>query len=315
MTTTGARGRRIWAGLIIGALVAVAFALAGAGSRHLFERADDKPAPAHRQAVTLQEMQPLDAARFRVAAVQGSVECTHDGKLYLVQAGDLLSLADVLRTPPGTRAILRRGQTEIELRENVEIRLDRLAVETASFGLLRGEGNVVATVQGAREEVEITALEARSVNQGASRWVVALDGRGKVSVAVSKGAVKFAARGKEVRVAAGKESTAAEGSPPSDPESIPEELLLSVVWPELDAPQPEVRGKVQPSTRVRVNGQSTAVNAEGRFAARVPARVGTNRVEVEAEDLLGRRKAASQVLRKNAPAPTLEKAPEELWQK
>lgn len=311
------RTRRILGATALAVGVIGAFVAAALGSRKLFERQpvrEEKPAKALR---SLLGDVPAEDGRFRVSAVQGPVECEHDGRLYLVQAGDLLVLADVLRTPPGARALLRRGQTEIELRENVEIRLDRLATETASFGVISGGGNVVATVEGARETVEITAAETRAVNEGPSRWVVALDQKGRVNVAVSKGAVRFAGRGRAVRVPSGSESTAPPQAPPSDPVRLPEELLLSVIWPEVPAgaPRAQLKGKVSsPSTRVRVNGATIDVGEDGSFAAAVPVGVGTNPVEVDAEDVLGRRKSERGVLRRPAPVPVLEAKPEELWQ-
>jgi hypothetical protein len=150
---------------------------------------------------------------------------------------------------------------------------------------------------------------------------------GQVSVLAAKGTVGFAAHGKEVTVTAGTESTAAPGSGPDDPEPIPEQLLLSVIWPELDRPESvaqaaltgqvagQVTGRVRPSSRVKVNGVETAVQADGRFAARVPVAVGENRLDVEAQDILGRKKTVSKVVKRPAPAPALETSPEDLWKR
>jgi hypothetical protein len=259
------------------------------------------------------------AVLFRVAALTGSVEFLHGDQWYVAQAGDQLTLQDVIRTPRGSTAYLRRGGTEIEVREGVDIRLEALANQTATFGVLRG-GNVVASVEDGQQRLEITAADTNSSNRGPARWVVSLAPSGQVSVAAVKGAVGFAARGKEVTVGAGNESTAAPGRPPGDPEPIPEELLLSVKWPELDrASAPAgfapLAGRVRPSSRVKVNGVEAAVHGDGSFALPVPVVIGPNRVDVHAEDILGRKKTLTRVLKRPPPSPSLESTGEELWKK
>jgi glucodextranase-like protein len=256
------------------------------------------------------------AALFRVAALEGPVEFLHGEKWYVAQAGDQLTLQDVIRTPRGSNALLRRGGTEIEVRESVDIRLEALANQTATFGVLRG-GNVVANVEDDKQSLEITAAGTRAVNRGPARWIVSLAPSGQVSVAAAKGKVGFAAHGKEVTVGAGNESTAAPGRAPGDPEPIPEELLLSVIWPEIDHPEDSIpiAGKVRPSSRVRINGAEARVRPDGAFAVPLPVQIGPNRVDVQAEDIVGRKRTVTKVLRRPAPAPSLESTGEDLWKR
>ena len=47
----------------------------------------------------------------------------------------------------------------------------------------------------------------------------------------------------------------------------------------------------------------------------MPLGVGPNKVEVEAQDILGRKKAVSKTLRRAPPSPTLEPTDEELWKR
>ena len=102
---------------------------------------------------------------------------------------------------------------------------------------------------------------------------------GKVSVAASEGAARFAAKGKEVLVSGGTVSTAMPDEAPSDPEPMPQEILLSVVWPEDDrlGAQARVKGKAQSSSRINVNGLDAEVRADGTFQTSVPLRIGKNR--------------------------------------
>jgi hypothetical protein len=298
-------------------LAAVAATLAGATvlSRHFFETPTRALPP--RQPTRPAVVGAAGAATlFRVAALTGSVEFLHGDKWYVAQAGDQLTLQDVIRTPRASTAFLRRGGTEIEVREGVDIRLEALANQTATFGVLRG-GNVLASVEDGEQRLEITAADARSSNRGPARWVVSLAPSGQVSVAAVKGTIGFSATGKEVTVPAGSESTAAPGRPPGDPEPIPEELLLSVKWPEPDRPQEPVPvgGRVGPSSRVKVNGVEAPVRADGSFSVPIPLSIGPNRIDVHAEDIVGRTRTVSKILRRPPPVPSLESTGEPLWKK
>jgi predicted secreted protein len=298
--------------ILVLALVAAVLALATLFSRRFFEeRKPEMPAGLSPVApVTPESNQHL----FRVTALQGDVEALQNGQWYVVRVGHLLSTKDVIRTKPGARALLRRGSVELELRDNMDLRLDDLEKETAQVGLLRG-GKVSASVDGDKEHVEITALHTKTSNVGAARFVVSLSPSGKVNVATSEGAARFSGKGKEVIVPSGSTSMALPDQAPSDPEPIPQEILLSVIWPEDDRldGQAKIKGKAQPSSRVNVNGVETEVAPDGVFHATVPLKIGKNHVEVDAEDIIGRTKSVDRVVTRVPPAPTLVPANQELW--
>jgi len=298
--------------IVILVLVAGVLALATALSRRVFEqRRPEMPAG-------LSPVPPLtpetDARLFRVTALQGEVEALQKGQWYVVRPGHLLSTRDVIRTKPRARAVLRRGSVELELRDNMDLRLDDLEKETARVGLLRG-GRVSASVTDQADSVEITARHTKTASVGAARFVVSMSASGKVSVAASEGAARFAAKGKEVLVSSGNVSTAMPEEAPSDPEPMPQEILLSVVWPEDDrlGAQARVKGKAQSSSRINVNGLETEVRADGTFQAFVPLKIGKNRVQVDAEDIAGRSKSVEKIVTRAAPAPALEPTNQELW--
>ena len=255
-----------------------------------------------------------DPNLFRVSALQGEVEAFQNGQWYIVRAGHMLSTRDVIRTKPGARALLRRGSVEIELRDNMDLSLDDLEKETARVGLLRG-GKVSASVAGEKEHVEITARHTKTSNVGAARFVVSLSPTGKVSVATSDGAARFSGKSKEVLVERGMVSTALPDEEPSDPEAIPQEILLSVIWPEDDRleSQAKVRGRAQSSSKVTVNGVESEVARDGTFTATIPLKMGKNRVQVDAEDVLGRSKAVEKLITRTPPTPVLEAPEQELW--
>ncbi len=298
--------------ILVMVLVAAVLAIATLLSRRFFEeRKPEMPAGLSPVApVTPENNQHL----FRVTALQGDVEALQNGQWYVVRVGHLLSTKDVIRTKPGARVLLRRGRVELELRDNMDLRLDDLEKETAQVGLLRG-GKVSASVDGDKEHVEITALHTKTSNVGAARFVVSLSPSGKINVATSEGAARFTGKGKEVIVPSGSTSVALPDQAPSDPEPIPQEILLSVIWPEDDrvVGQAKIKGKAQPSSRVNVNGVETEVAPDGVFHATVPLKIGKNHVEVDAEDIIGRTKSVDKVVTRAAPAPTLVPANQELW--
>ena len=294
--------------VLVGAVLGVATLL----SRRFFEeRRPEMPAGLSPVAPVTPES---SLHLFRVTALEGDVEALQNGQWYVVRAGHLLSTKDVIRTKPGARALLRRGSVELELRDNMDVRLDDLEKETAQVGLLRG-GKVSASVGGDKEHVEITALHTKTSNVGAARFVVSLSPSGKVNVATSEGSARFAGKGKEVIVPSGSASAALPDQAPTDPEPIPQEILLSVIWPEDDRldGQAKIKGKAQPSSKVNVNGVETEVGPDGAFRATVPLKVGKNHVQVDAEDIVGRTKTFDRIVTRAAPAPTLVPANQELW--
>jgi Glucodextranase, domain B len=304
-----------YGGLVVLALL-VAGGLLGASrvSRTLFER----PAPA--PALTVAAAAPdaaEDARIFQVVSSEGQVDAFRDGRWIAIKQGDLLTRDDVVRTVPGAHAVLRLSAGgEIELREKVEIRLDHLSAAGSSVDLRHGK--VVARVGDEGDTLAITASETRTSTEGPAHVVVQADEHGRVSVASLRGTARFAAAGKTVSLPAGTETHSERGTAPQDPERIPDEVLLQVVWPEGEhhADVAAIEGHVRPASLVTINGADTPVDADGRFKTSVSLREGTNRFAVEAEDLAGRRRTASQTLvRRPTRPPKLAPEPGELWKK
>ena len=257
-----------------------------------------------------------DEATFQVTSSTGTVEAQRAGQWIPIKAGDTLTRTDVVRTAAGGRAVLQLSAgTEIELRERVEIGLDRLA--TGATVDLR-HGKVVAHVSGS-DSVEINSRDTRTANEGPAHFVVLSDERGRVSVASLAGKAKFTAGGKSLTLPQGTQSTSAAGAAPSDPERIPEEVLLEVVWPAAEqrhvAADTEVKGRASPSSSLTVNGTHAQIGADGQFTATVPLRTGKNTVEVKVEDLGGRTRQASATLLRRGPPPALTPEATDLWKK
>jgi hypothetical protein len=311
MTSENRRKAVLFQFTVLG-LVIVVLVVASLMSRRFFEqRRLEMPAGLSPIAPVTPE---TESKLFRVTKLQGTAEAYQNGQWYLVRAGHLLSSKDVIRTKSGARAVLRRGSIEIELRDNMDLRLDDLEKETARVGLLRG-GKVSASVAGANDHVEITARHTKTSNIGTARFVVSVSPSGKVNVATSEGAARFSGKGTDVVVPAGSVSTALPDQAPAEPEPIPEQLLLSVIWPEDDrlVNQAKVKGKAQPSSRVNINGVETDVGPDGTFQTTIPLKIGKNHVQVEAEDIAGRGKTVDKIVTRPAPVPTLKSSDQELW--
>jgi len=314
------RSRR--AGTIILAVGIVGGLAAASQLSHLlFERPPRVPSPALAPAsVGLTETPPPaadDAGVFQVTAAEGGIDVFREGRWIPIQRGDVLTSADVVRTAVAGRAVLRLAAgTEIELREHVEVRLDRLSAAGASVDLRRGK--VVARVSVSSDKLTITTRDTRTANDGPAHFVVMSDEHGQVSVAALKGTARFAAAGKTVIVPEGNETRSRLGEPPDDPEKIPEDVLLQVVWPtgERHGDTATLQGRTARAALVTVNGSPISVAPDGRFAAVVPLREGSNLVDVEAEDVAGRtRQASGTLVRRPARPPKLAPEPAQLWKK
>jgi glucodextranase-like protein/FecR-like protein len=257
------------------------------------------------------------ATAFAVASATGTVEAQREGRWIPIHPGDTLTRTDVIRTATGSHAVLRLDAgTEIELRERVEIGLDRLP-GGPTVDLRRGK--LEARVRG-QDALAITSRDTRTANEGPAHFVVRSDEQGRVSVAALAGTARFEAGGQTVKLTEGTESTSQSGAAPSSPERIPEAVLLDVVWPEAEqrhgAEHAEIQGRTSRSATVHVNGAEAAVGADGRFTATLPLHEGENDVDVAVEDIRGNtRQASTTIVRRPARPPALTAEPTDLWKK
>ncbi|HVZ74414.1 MAG TPA: FecR domain-containing protein [Polyangia bacterium] len=310
----------------VGAVVVVV--LVGAGlfaatrvSRVLFEHPAPPlvAAPKAEAAAATPDAGEAEARIFHVVSADGQVDAFRDGRWIAIHAGDRLAHDDLVRTVPGAHAVLALSAGgEIELREKVEIRLDRLAADGSIVDLRHGK--VVARVgNDSHDTLAITARETRTSTEGPAHIVVQADEHGQVSVAALEGTARFAAAGKTVVLPEGTQTRSSRaGAPPDDPEKIPEEVLLQVVWPEGErhGDAATIEGRVEAASAVTVNGEPAPVGEDGRFHASVLLREGQNHVSVRAEDLAGRTRGASgTIMRRPTRPPKLAAEPRELWKK
>jgi hypothetical protein len=259
----------------------------------------------------------VESQNYQVAEASGRVEVLRDTLWKLVNTGDVLTKDDLIRTGLGRALLKLAGGTEIEIRDRVELRLDSISRAGASVDLRRGR--LTASTQGGHS-IAITAAHTRTTNESdkPARIIVTADGQGRVAVAATQGTARFEAAGQTVTVPAGKETRAEPGGPPLNPETIAEEVLLTVAWPagERHEERLAVTGTAKPGSLVRVNGAAAAVDKTGHFGASVPLRDGPNPIDVEAEDAVGRLKHERREVRKLASSdPDLVPLAKELWTK
>ena len=305
------------------ALIAVGFgavAVAAVVSRRYLSSPPVLPGPSAalggRAAVASSAAAGRDEATFQVTSATGNVEAQRAGQWVPIKAGDTLTRTDVVRTAAGGRAILKLSAgTEIELRERVEIGLDRLA-SGATVDLRHGK--VVAHVSGS-DSVEITSRDTRTANEGPAHFVVLSDERGRVSVASLAGKSKFTAGGKSLTLPQGTQSTSVGRCGAQRSRADPRGGAAGGGLAGRRAAPRRRRhggqGARRPLLVGDVNGTRAEVATDGQFTATVPLRTGKNAVEVKVEDLGGRTRQASATLLRRGPPPALTPEATDLWKK
>jgi hypothetical protein len=248
---------------------------------------------------------PAAVAQGSVAAVvlarTGKVELSRNGGQWSdARVGDQLVPSDSLRTEAG-EAELGLGAVRMRLHESSAVRVK----ET-------GKSSMRAQVRGAVEsdvepgrgalDVEMEGTDAVARSTGGHFFVTA-DGRGVVSVAAVSGSVNLVAKTRQVEVKEGQVSRIQKGELDA-PSPALRRVLLSVRWPE-DLTSKEavpVSGKVEPGSRVFIQGRPVAVERNGSFTAQVPLHDGAQKVAVLVVDPLGRRKQAwATIVREDSP--------------
>ena len=106
------------------------------------------------------------------------------------------------------------------------------------------------------------------------------------------------------------------GEAPGEPAAALRRVLLSVQWPgqrETNQATLPVVGRVEPGSRVFVQGQPVTVEAGGGFRAQVPLRKGKQKIAVVTVDALGRRKQVDTIVMRDDSLPDA-RVKKKLWQ-
>ncbi len=222
-----------------------------------------------------------DGAAAVVTAKNGKVQVLRaaDGSVAEAKVGDRLSVRDALRTEMGEADVAVDG-VRVRLHEGSRLELKQV-----------GQKNLRARVRGTVEsevgqkgnlDVEIENSDALAHSQGGHFFVTA-DGRGVVAVASVTGTVNVSGGGRSIDLRKGEVTRISK------------------------------RGRVEPGSRVFVQGEPVEVQEGGTFRAEVPLRKGKQKIAVVTVDTLGRRKEVESVVLRDDSLPDI-KVKKRLWQ-
>jgi Glucodextranase, domain B len=250
-----------------------------------------------------------------VTAKNGKVQLMRasDGTVAEAKIGDRLSVRDALRTEVGEADVAVDG-VRVRVHEGSRFEVKQVGKQSLRA---RIRGSVESEVQDkGRLDVEIENSDASAHSEG-GRFFVTADGRGVVAVASVTGSVNVAGGGKSVALTQGEVTRITRTVPtPSKPVAALRRVLLSVQWPdekETNKPTLPIQGRVEPGSRVFVQGEPVTVEEGGTFRAQVPLRQGRQKIEILTVDALGRRKQVEGVVLRDDSLPDV-KVKKRLWQ-
>jgi hypothetical protein len=251
-----------------------------------------------------------------VTSKNGNVQVMRasDGTVAEAKIGDRLSARDALRTEVGEADLAVDG-VRVRVHESTRFELKQVGKQNLRA---RVRGSVESQVEqkGARLDVEIENSDATAYSEGGHFFVTA-DGRGVVAVASVTGSVNVAGGGKSVALNQGEVTRITRSVPtPSKPEVALRRVLLSVQWPgqkETNKATLPIAGRVEPGSRVFVQGEPVTVEEGGTFRAQVPLRQGRQKIAVVTVDALGRRRQVEGTVLRDDSLPDV-KVKKRLWQ-
>ena len=256
-----------------------------------------------------------DGAAAVVTAKNGKVQVLRaaDGSVAEAKVGDRLSVRDALRTDIGEADVAVEG-VRVRVHEGSRLELKQVGQQNLRA---RVRGSVESEVeQKGNLDVEIENSDALAHSEGGHFFVTA-DGRGVVAVASVTGTVNVSGGGKSIELAKGEVTRMTKRDPkPSVPVAALRRVLLNVQWPnqkETNKPTFPIAGRVEPGSRVFVQGEPVQVEEGGTFRTEVPLRQGKQKIAVVTVDALGRRKQVESVVLRDDSLPNI-KVKKRLWQ-
>jgi hypothetical protein len=250
-----------------------------------------------------------------VTAKNGKVQLLRavDGTVAEAKVGDRLSVRDALHTDIGEADVAVEG-VRVRLHEGSRLELKQVGKQNLRA---RVRGSVESEVeQKGKLDVEIENSDAIAHSDGGHFFVNA-DGRGVVAVASVTGTVNVSGGGKSIDVNKGEVTRLTKSNPrPSVPVAALRRVLLNVQWPnqrETNKATLPIAGRVDPGSRVFVQGEPVTVEEGGTFRTEVPLHQGKQKIAVVTVDALGRRKQVESVVLRDDSLPDV-KVKKRLWQ-
>jgi hypothetical protein len=250
-----------------------------------------------------------------VTAKNGNVQVLRalDGTVAEAKVGDRLSVRDALRTDVGEADVAVDG-IRVRLHEGSRLELKQVGKQNLRA---RVRGSVESEVERkGKLDVEIENSDAIAHSDGGHFFVTA-DGRGIVAVASVTGTVNVSGGGRSIDVNKGQVTRVTKSDPrPSVPVEALRRVLLNVQWPtqrETNKATLPIAGRVDPGSRVFVQGEPVTVEEGGTFRAEVPLRQGKQKIAVVTVDAMGRRKQVESMVLRDDSLPDV-KVKKRLWQ-
>jgi len=229
------------------------------------------------------------------------------------RVGDRLGARDSIRTGLGQADVAIEG---VKVRVNEYSRLDMSKIDkrklhTRLHGSLESEVEKTANL-----DVDMGDSDATAHSEGGHFFVTA-DGKGVMAVATVTGSVHLTSAGKSVDVSKGQVSKVpTDKDAPGEPAAALRRVLLSVQWPSLRETNKQslpIAGRVEPGSRVFIQGHQVPVETGGVFRAEVPLKQGKQKIAVVTVDALGRRKQVESTVKRDDSLPDV-KVKKKLWQ-
>lgn len=229
--------------------------------------------------------------RLVLAEIRGQVALEGPGRDGTAASGTELKANDLVRTAAGARAVLELdGGSRVRIGPSSSVVID--AVDATGVSLDLEGGALKATVRPESGPLSVNGA-GLTVQATDADFDLGIDPTDTDLMVVETTRGEVAVMGADVaRIAAGSRAVISERRAAVGP--IPEDLLLSVAWPEASRTRSEktvVSGQTAPGARVQLSGGFGQLvlhaDAQGNFEAVVPLLEGKNELVVVAFDLLG----------------------------
>jgi hypothetical protein len=248
---------------------------------------------------------------------EGSVEVRRGQDWVPANAGDKLGFDDSLRTAADSTAELQLGDVNVVLEPRSEVTVREMSDQVSNLRL--DKGLLSAKIQGGgKQKLRVRAAGSSAVaeaDEGA--FTVFNDGKGLVAVAPSAGEVKLTSNGGDQILAVGQRGVVTDDNKPSV-HAVPRKVLLSVNWPEDELARPQdtlLKGTVESTTRVEINGAQVPVDREGNFQVPVSVKRGKNPISIVARDISGTTRTSKGSIEVSPGAPKASADTKDLWKK
>lgn len=251
-----------------------------------------------------------------VSSRSATVSTGGEGAGAALSPGDVVGVADVVKTGPDGAAALQYGNgAQLMLGDATTMRV--LDADSTGVRIEMDEGTVTARVRQGAPPLDVLS-NGRSVRASDADFTVMVSRDGGMSALAQRGQVAVRGIAGTPGLSEGQVlHTIGDGGKLVG--SVSDSLLLDVEWPEEEVTrlaEVDVSGVTDPFAVVTVGTGAGAVRVradqEGRFSAEVALAEGVNTVPITVRDVSGREVTRTQTVRRDSTAPVIQSA-EVVW--